>query len=90
MVKVAVTFSLELSVTVQVEAVPLHVPPQPTKDEFAAAVAVSVTTVPRLKLAVQFGRQLIPPVLLVTVPDPVTITVNIGALWVALKVAVTV
>jgi len=40
---VALTFWLELSVTVQVGLVPLHAPPQLVKVSFAAAVAVSVT-----------------------------------------------
>ena len=42
-VKVAVTLWLELSVTVQVDLVPLHAPPQLVKLSFAAGVAVSVT-----------------------------------------------
>jgi hypothetical protein len=43
MVNVALTCSLALSVTLQVEAVPVHAPDQPVKDEFVAGVAVRVT-----------------------------------------------
>jgi hypothetical protein len=41
--KVAVTCWLALSVNVQVELLPLQLPVHPAKDEFAPAVAVSVT-----------------------------------------------
>ena len=44
-----------------------------------AAVAVRLTLVPTLKLAVQVGGQLIPAGLLVTVPDPKTVTVSCAA-----------
>jgi len=44
-----------------------------------AAVAVRLTLVPSLKLAVQVGGQLIPAGLLVTVPDPKTVTVSCAA-----------
>jgi len=37
----------------------------------------------------QVGKQLIPPGLLATVPDPVTTTLSWGALWMTLNVAVT-
>jgi hypothetical protein len=50
-------------VTVQVEEVPEYPPDQPAKVEFASGVAVSVTTVPALKV--------VPVGLLVTVPEPV-------------------
>ena len=43
MLNVALTCSLALSVTLQVEAVPVHAPDQPVKDEFVAGVAVRVT-----------------------------------------------
>jgi hypothetical protein len=69
---VAVTCSLELSVTVQVALVPLQPPPdQPAKDELVAGVSVSVTSVPTAKLALHVGAQLIPAGLLETVPVPV-------------------
>lgn len=71
MLKTAVTFSLALSVTTQVGLLLQPPPVQPAKDEFAAAVAVSVTGVPGLKLALQVCPQLIPDGLLVTLPEPV-------------------
>ena len=66
-------------------------PVQPTKDEFAPAVAVSITCVPAAKLALQTVPQLMPAGLLVTVPAPFPerLTANTGALWVRLKVAAT-
>jgi hypothetical protein len=85
---VAVTFWLAFIVTMQVGPL-LQLPPvQPAKDEFSPGVSVSVTCVPGVKLALQFGGQLIPPGLLVTepVPVPARITVNTGE---RLKVAVT-
>ncbi len=48
--KVAVTFWLALSVSVQVGLLPLQPPVHPAKDEFAAAVSVRVTWVPLAKL----------------------------------------
>jgi hypothetical protein len=69
--------------------VPLHPPPaQPAKDEFAAAVAVSVTSVEGSKAALQVCPQLMPEGLLVTLPLPVPAeaTVNTGE---ALKLAMT-
>lgn len=69
----------------------LQPPPfQPAKDEFAAAVAVSVTCVPVAKLALQVGLQLIPEGLLETepVPVPARLTVNREMFWIGLKVAV--
>jgi hypothetical protein len=70
-VKVAVTCWLAFIVTTHVEPVPLQPPPlQPAKVELPAAVAVSVTCVPMLKLALHCDPQLIPAGLLVTVPFP--------------------
>lgn len=83
-VKVAVTCWLVVSVNVQVGALmALQEPPlQPAKDEFEAAVAVRVTWVPLLKVALQLGLQLMPEGALETVPVPVPArtTVNTGAL----------
>ncbi|MFZ0954724.1 MAG: hypothetical protein WAN60_00150 [Candidatus Sulfotelmatobacter sp.] len=44
---------LALSVTEQVDLLPLQPPDHPAKEEFAAAVAVRVTWVPLAKLALQ-------------------------------------
>jgi hypothetical protein len=76
---------------VQVELVPLQLLVQPVKDEFAAAVSVSVTWVPLAKLAMQVGEQLIPEGLLAIVPEPVpdSLTVSTAVLWIILKLAVT-
>jgi hypothetical protein len=90
--KVAVTCWLALSVTVQVELLPLQPPPDhPAKDEFAAAVSVSVTEVPEVKLALQVGAQAIPEGVVATVPVPVParVTVSTTPFWIALKFAVT-
>lgn len=86
----AVTCWLAFIVTTHVELVLLQeLTDQPAKVELPAGVSVSVTLVPKAKLALQvgFGGQVIPPGLLVTVPVPVParITVNVGPL----KVAVT-
>jgi len=68
--KVAVTETLELRVTVQVP-VPEHPPLQPENTEPLAAAAVRVTLVPLEKLAAHVPLQLIPAGLLLTVPPPV-------------------
>jgi hypothetical protein len=70
---------------------PVHGPLHPANDEFGPGVSVSVTCVPTVKLALQVDPQLIPEGLLVTVPVPLPArnTVNTGALWIRLKVAVT-
>ena len=74
----AVTLWAPLMVTVQ-GAVPLHPPPlQPAKEDPPAAVAVRVTLVPLLKLAVQVAPQLIPAGLEVTVPVPVPLLVTVS------------
>lgn len=55
---------------------PLHAPLKPEKLDPEVGVAVRVTEVPLLKLALQAVGQLIPAGLLVTVPWPETVTVN--------------
>ena len=55
---------------------PLHAPLKPEKLDPEVGVAVRVTEVPLLKLALQAVGQLIPAGLLVTVPEPETVTVN--------------
>ena len=55
---------------------PLHAPPKPPRLKPEPAVAVNVTDVPAAKLAVHVEGQLIPAGLLITVPLPVTVTVN--------------
>jgi len=68
---VAVTLCAVLMVTVQV-AVPLQpLPLQPVNVEPAAGLAVSVTLLLAVKLALHVAPQLIPAGLLVTVPAPV-------------------
>ena len=61
--------------------VPEQLPDQPAKVDPLVGVAVSVTDVPEVKLAVQEKPQLIPLGLLVTVPLPVpdfeTLTLNV-------------
>ena len=67
---VAVTVVAAESVTTQLP-VPVHPPPlQPVKAEPAFGAAVSVTTVPLVKLAAQVAPQSMPAGLLVTVPVP--------------------
>jgi hypothetical protein len=68
--KLAVTCWLALSVNVQVELLPLQLPVHPVKDEFAAAVSVSITWVPFAKLALHAVPQLMPAGLLLIVPPP--------------------
>mgnify|MGYP007103403757 CR=1 FL=1 len=61
------------------EPVPLHAPDQPAKAEPDAALAVSVTVVPDVKLAEHVEPQLIPVGLDVTVPLPVPDFVTVRA-----------
>jgi len=90
MLKVAVTCWLALRVITQVP-VPLHPAPlHPAKDEPVADVAVSVTGVPKAKLALQVCPQLIPEGLLVTLPVPVPLRATVSAGVVEeLKLAIT-
>src|SRR5439155_368880 len=84
--KVAVTVVAAESVTVHAP-VPEHPPPsQPVKVEPAAAVAVSVTAVPLVKLAEQVAPQLIPAGELVTVPLPLPALLPMSAKLGRLKV----
>src|SRR5207249_3291538 len=86
----AVTVVAAETVTAQVP-VPEHPPPlQPVKVEPAAAVAVSVTAVPLVKLAKQVAPQLMPAGALVTVPLPVPAGVTVRVKLCRVKVAVTV
>jgi hypothetical protein len=85
--KVPVTDLEAVIATVQA-AVPLQAPLQPANIDPQAGVAVSCTTDPVMKLALQVAPQLIPLGLLITVPFPapafVTVKTNPG-----LKVATT-
>jgi hypothetical protein len=87
--KVAVAFRAELTVSVQVEA-PVQAPPQPVKDEPVLGVAVSVTTVPAVKLLVQVVPQFKPAGEEVTTPVPVPVlTIEIDGCGIWAKLAVT-
>jgi hypothetical protein len=77
--KVAVTAVAALMVHAQVAAVPLQAPPQPTKVEPVAAVAVSVTGVPVVSVSAQSEPHAIPGAELVTVPVPVPFLVTVSA-----------
>jgi phage tail protein X len=87
---VAVTALAALMVTLQVP-VPVQAPPHPANVEPEPTTAVSFTTVPLLKFALQVLGQVIPLGLLVTLPDPVPANVTESAKVVAevLNVAVT-
>jgi hypothetical protein len=88
---VAVTVVAAVGVTVHVP-VPVQPPVHPANVEPAAGIAVNVTEVPLVKLAVHVVPQLMPEGVLVTVPVPVpavcTVTATVAAVEV-LKVAVT-
>jgi hypothetical protein len=75
-VNVAVTERAWVIVTVQVP-VPVQAPLQPVKVEPVDAVAVRVTLVPLVKVALQVAPQLTPVGLEVTVPDPVPLLVRV-------------
>jgi len=89
-VNCAPTVVLTVRVITQ-DPVPAHGADHPVKFEVPLGVAVSVTTVPDAKLAVQVEPQLIPAGLLITVPPPdpdlVTVRVIMGTV---LNVATTV
>jgi hypothetical protein len=75
-------------VTVQVNLVPEQPPPdQPVKFDAEPAAAVNVSCVPAGSCAEQVLPQLIPPVSLVTVPEPEpvleTVRVGVGLVVVA-------
>jgi hypothetical protein len=85
LLNVAVTLALELIVIEHGLVVPVQVlllPPvsllQPANVEVRDAPAVRVTGVPEVYVAEQLGVQLMPPVLLVTVPDPVPASVTVS------------
>ena len=63
-------------VRVHVGPVPLHAPTHPVKVSLPVARAISVTTVPAAKDAVQTLPQSIPGGALVTVPSPETLTAS--------------
>src|SRR5580704_4005986 len=73
--KVAVTALAAVMVTLQVP-IPEQAPLQPAKVDPVAAVAVRVTTVPLLKLALQVLGQVMPAGLLLTEPAPVPASVR--------------
>jgi len=73
---VAVTERAWLIVTVQVP-VPVQAPLQPENADPLAAVAVSVTIVPLVKLALQVAPQVTPTGLEATEPDPVPAFVSV-------------
>src|SRR5437588_9793627 len=67
--------------------VPLQAPPQPWKLQPLAGVAVRVTGVPALKLALQLAPQSIPAGVLVSLPwPPATYTASVYVIWVKLAV----
>ena len=74
----AVTLCVEFIVTVQEGLLPVHGPAvQPEKIHPAPGFAVNVTLVPEVKFALHVAPQLMPPVLLVTVPVPFFETVRV-------------
>jgi hypothetical protein len=75
--KAAPTVMSPLTTTVHLP-VPEHAPDQPENESFEAGAAVSVTEVPAVNDALQFGPQLIPAGALVTVPEPVAETARLN------------
>src|SRR5581483_520223 len=75
--KVAPTLTSELNVTVNAP-VPEQAADQPEKELFGPGVAVSVTEVPASKAALQVCPQSIPAGALVTVPEPLELTLKVN------------
>jgi hypothetical protein len=86
--KVATTEAALSSVSVQ-GPVPVQAPDHPENVSPVPGVAVSVTTVPPLKVAVHVDPQLMPAGLLVTVPVPDPCLVTTSCTVAGLKAAVT-
>jgi len=85
-VKMAVTFCAVLILTTH-KPVPEHPAPlQPPKVLPVAAVALSVTLAPLLKVALQGAAQLMPAGLLSTVPEPVPCGLTVRPNWAAIPV----
>jgi hypothetical protein len=74
-----VTLRLLFSVSVQFACTPEQAPDQPAKLLPALGVAVRVTVVPLVKLALQLAPQLMPAGLELTVPvpEPVLLTLSV-------------
>ena len=85
-VKLAVTLLLVSKVTTQEPVPEQPAPLHPLNTELAPGVAVSVTTVFLSNCALQEAPQLIPEGVLVTVPEPLLVTVRVSC---PVKVAVT-
>jgi hypothetical protein len=87
-VKVAATLCAEFIVTVQLP-VPVQAPLQPAKVEVASAAAVNVTDDTGEYVAEHVEPQLMPPTLLVTVPEPVPAFVTVNTFGFFVNVALT-
>jgi hypothetical protein len=61
---------LAASIVITHDPVPVHAPLQPVNVDVPSGVAVSVTTVPTVKVVEQVPPQLMPAGLEVTVPAP--------------------
>jgi hypothetical protein len=72
---VAVTYWAWLIFTMQ-DSAPVHAPLQLTKVEPASGIAVSVTTVPLVKLELHAVPQLMPPGMEATIPVPAPLLVT--------------
>ena len=86
---VAETVLGPVTLSEQVFAEELSQPPQPVNVDRRSGVAVKVTKSPGGTIARQFAPQSIPPVLLVTVPEPLPILLTLTLAWTFLNVAVT-